>query len=688
LTKPLLLITKIRYLMQIEGPASVLRRIRSKLFRKASSIQVFTSTVPVAGNYHELNFPHCDNPLISIVIPVYNKFEYTFHCLKSILANSTDQLYEVIVVDDCSQDETAAELARIKGIKVIRNETNGGFIFSSNTGASAARGEFLVLCNNDTEPQPQWLSALRNTFTDFPNAGMVGAKLLYPDGSLQEAGGIVWRDGSAWNYGRNDDPNKPEYSWCRQVDYCSGACLMLRRDDYFALGMFDTLYAPAYCEDSDLAFKVRAAGKKVYYQPLARVIHFEGVSCGTDVTSGVKEYQVANQRKLFARWEHVLREHRPNGVMPELEKERYVKKRVLVIDSLVLMPDRDSGSLRMFNLLKVFQSLGYKVTFAPNNLQYDEKYTSLLQGLGIQCLYYPYVKSIQAHLQQAGNLYQVVLLSRADLAERHIDDVRRLCPQAQILFDTVDLHFLREQRLAALTGNKTQIEAANMRKVQELDIARKAHQTLIVSPVEIDMFHAEAPDVKVALLSNIHKAEGRGAGFAERSDILFIGNFNHPPNIDGMHWFIDEVFPLLHQQKPELRLRIVGASAPKSLIAKGNANIVFDGFVDDIAPLFNQVKLSIAPLRYGAGVKGKINSSMSFGVPVVATSVGAEGMGLVHDTDVLIADEAAAFAAQICRLYDDEQLWYALSNAGIDNIERCFSFAVATEQLRKVLADF
>jgi glycosyltransferase involved in cell wall biosynthesis len=155
-----------------------------------------------------------------------------------------------------------------------------------------------------------------------------------------------------------------------------------------------------------------------------------------------------------------------------------------------------------------------------------------------------------------------------------------------------------------------------------------------------------------------------------------------------MHWFIDEVFPLLHQQKPELRLRIVGASAPKSLIAKGNANIVFDGFVDDIAPLFNQVKLSIAPLRYGAGVKGKINSSMSFGVPVVATSVGAEGMGLVHDTDVLIADEAAAFAAQICRLYDDEQLWYALSNAGIDNIERCFSFAVATEQLRKVLADF
>ncbi len=687
LTRPLRQLAKIKRLAQTEGWLSVLRRIHFKLFRKAPQMPVVTAEFPVPGGYQPLVFPQVDKPLISIVIPVYNKFEYTYHCLESILANSREQSYEVIVVDDCSQDETPTQLANINGIKVIRNATNGGFIYSCNTGAQAARGKYLVLFNNDTEPQPLWLSALLNTFRDFPDAGMVGAKLLYPDGSLQEAGGIVWREGSAWNYGRNDDPNKPEYSWCRQVDYCSGACLMLLRDDYFTLGMFDKLYTPAYYEDTDLAFKVRAAGKKVYYQPLARVIHFEGVSCGTDITGGVKEYQVTNHKKFFARWQQTLLTHRLDGLLPELEKERYVEKRVMVVDSRILMPDNDSGSLRMFNLLKIFQSLGYKVTFIPDNLQYDAKYTPLLQGLGIECLYYPYLTSIDEHLHQAGSLYQVVLLSRADYAEKYIDAVRLLCPQAQVLFDTVDLHFLRERREAELSNDKAQMEAADMRRLQELHTARKADITLIVSPVEIEMFRQEAPDVKVALLSNIHAAEGRGAEYKDRSDILFIGSFEHPPNIDAMYWFIDEVFPLLHQIKPELTLRIVGGNAPHKLLAKSAPNIVFEGFVDDIVPIFNSVRLSVAPLRYGAGVKGKINSSMSFGVPVIATSVAAEGMGLEQGKDVLIADAPADFAAEICRLYDDEQLWYALSNAGLDNIERCFSFALATGQLRAVLAE-
>ncbi|MES2625170.1 MAG: glycosyltransferase, partial [Pseudomonadota bacterium] len=589
ITRPLRMVSKVRTMVQIEGVGSVARRIHAKLFRKPPQMPVVTSAFPMPGEYHELEFPQFDKPLISIVIPVYGKFEYTFHCLKSVLANSSEQSYEVIVVDDCSKDDTLEQLAKIKGITVIRNETNGGFIFSCNAGAKAARGEYIMMLNNDTEPQPLWLTALVNTFRDFPDVGMVGAKLLYPDGTLQEAGGIVWRDGSAWNFGRNDDPNKPEYSWCRQVDYCSGACLLIKREDYFALGMFDKRYTPAYYEDTDLAFQVRAAGKKMYYQPLARVIHFEGVSCGTDATGGIKDYQRTNHKKFFARWEETLLKHRLPGLMPELEKERNVEKRVFVVDARVLMPDHDSGSLRMFNLLKIFQRLGYKVTFAPDNLQYDEKYTPLLQGLGIECIYFPYQQSIPEYLQQFGSMFQVVLLSRADFAEKYIDAVKLSCPHAQVLFDTVDLHFLRERREAELNNDKGLMESADMRKLQELHTARKAHQTLIVSPVEIELFKKEAPDVKVALLSNIHAAEGRGAEYKDRSDILFIGSFEHPPNIDAMFWFIDEVFPLLHQQKPDLKLRIVGGSAPRKLTAKGTSHIIFEGFVDDITPIFNSV---------------------------------------------------------------------------------------------------
>jgi O-antigen biosynthesis protein len=685
LTKPLRLYNKIKYFWRVEGFAGIAKRVHFKLFRRAPRLPMIAVGVDLSS-IRPLQFPVYEQPLISIVIPVYNKIEYTFHCLASVLQNSSEVPYEVIVVDDCSSDKTQKVLAKISGIKVIRNAKNGGFIYSCNAGAAAARGEYLLMLNNDTEPQAGWLAALLNTFTDFPDAGMVGAKLLFGNGTLQEAGGIVWRDGSAWNYGRGSDPNRPEYSYCRAVDYCSGACLLLPRADYLALGQFDSHYAPAYYEDTDLAFKVRQAGKQVYYQPNARIVHFEGISNGTDTGGGVKAYQIANHQKFLARWTSVLLTHRPPGFLPEWEKERTVYKRVLVMDARVLMPDNDSGSLRMFNVLKVLQDLGYKVSFMPINLQYDERYTPMMQALGIECWYLPYQSSIEQHFVQYGASYDVVILSRADIAEPAIDLALKHSPNARLIFDTVDLHFLRERRSAQLSGSKSEAAAAELRRLQELGIARKAHTTLVVSPVEVELFKKEAPDVKVALLSNIHSVHGCAKPWAERRNILFIGTFEHPPNIDAMHYFIDEVLPLLLQKQRDIKLSIIGAHAPSSLLAKAGPHVEFLGFVPDIAPMFASVRLSIAPLRYGAGVKGKLNSSMSYGVPVVASPIAAEGMGLTHEKDVLIADTPAAFADAIVRAYNDAALWQRLSQASLANIESNFSFALATEQLRQVLA--
>lgn len=684
-TRPLRLLSRIRQVLHTEGLAGLWRRLRQRLFRKSPRPHAASTQLPQAEALRPLQFTAVDKPLVTIVIPVHNKYEYTFHCLQAILENSGNLAYDIVVVDDCSSDGTADMLATIDNITVLRNDSNVGFIHSCNRGAEAATGEYLLLLNNDTEPQPGWLAALLQTFSDFPDTGMVGAKLLFPDGTLQEAGGIVWRDGSAWNFGRNDDPNKPEYSYARRADYCSGACLLLPRSDFLALGMFDTHYAPAYYEDTDLAFKVRAAGKQLYYQPLAHVIHFEGISNGTNTSNGIKEYQVQNQKKFFARWEESLRRHRPSGRMPWFEKDRDIDKRVLVVDARVLMPDHDSGSLRMFNLLRIFQRLGYKVTFAPDNLQYDPKYTPLLQSVGIECLYLPYVNSLAEYLEFANTQFQMVLLSRADTAEKHIDTVRRCCPQARVLYDTVDLHFLRERRLAQLSGDRLQKEAAELRRLQELGIARKSHRTLVVSPVELELFRKEAPDVPVSLLSNIHSTAGRQQEWAQREDILFIGSFEHPPNVDAVHWFIDEILPRLHRLNPDLRVKIVGGNAPKSLLAKASPLVSFTGFVANIKPLFDNIRLSIAPLRYGAGVKGKINSSMSHGVPVVATTIAAEGMGLVDGEDVLIADTPEDFANAIMRAYDDQALWSRLSDAGLANVARCFSFEVAEAQLRAIL---
>ena len=690
LTRPFRGITQARYHLQQGGLRGLAEWIGLRRERSMPPTPPGTNHAPkhpvIDQAFTPLTFPACGNPRISIVIPCFNEHLYTFHCLKSILANLDDEAVEVIVVNDQSTDRTAEMLAGIKGIRVITNETNAGFIRSCNAGAAEAQGEFLVLLNNDTEVTPGWLGALRQTFTTFPDAGLVGARLVFADGTLQEAGGIVWQDGSAWNYGRGDDPNKPEYTYCRRADYCSGACLMLRLADFRALGGFDEHYLPAYYEDTDLAFRTRANGKQVYYQPRATVIHFEGVTSGTDLDSGTKQYQRINQDKFYQRWRDTLAAHRPNGRSPHLEKERHVGKRVLVIDARELMPDHDSGSLRMFNIILILQRLGYKVTFLPANRYFHDTYTPPLQALGVECQYAPYVNSVREYLQDWGAQFDAVILSRADIAARFIDDVKVNCPRAKVFFDTVDLHFLREQREAELSGSTAAREAAMRRKSQELGIARKADATLVVSPVELQLFREEAPDVDVCLLGNIHPVHPTAGGFADRRDMLFIGNFEHPPNTDAMQWFLDEIHPLVLAQNPAIRLHIVGGHVPERLKSRASDTVVFDGFISDIKPLFAGIRLSIAPLRYGAGVKGKINSSLSYGVPMVATSMAVEGMGLAHERDILVADSPADFAAQILRLYTDESLWNTLSAAGKENIEKHFSFAVAEEQLRNVLS--
>ncbi len=686
LTRPLRALTRLRYFLHTDGIGGIAVRLKDIIAAKLSRAKEIKAQTRISKKFTPLDFPTFAQPKVSIVIPVYNQYHYTFHCLKSILEYAEDIPFEVIAVDDCSSDKTTQMLAGISGISVIRNEENQGFIHSCNNGADAARGEFLVLLNNDTEVRKHWLTALLQTFTDFPDAGLVGARLVFADGTLQEAGGIVWRDGSAWNFGRGEDPNHPHYSYCRQVDYCSGACLMIALDEFMALGKFDTRYAPAYYEDTDLAFRVRAAGKKVYYQANASIIHFEGITSGTDTGSGIKQYQQLNHEKFFKRWQETLKHHRPNGRQPQREKERHVEKYILVIDARVLMPDHDSGSLRMFNILKILQTMGYKVTFLPANMHYHEKYTPQLQALGIECQYVPYIHSVEQYLQEFGQQFETVILSRADYAEKYIDEVKRSCPQARVIFDTVDLHFLREQREAQLNGDKNMAESAAMRKVQELTIARKADTTLVVSPVELELFKQEAPEVNVSLLSNIHQTFTTGKSFAERQHMLFIGNFEHPPNSDAMQFFLDQVFPLVQAQNPDIKLLIVGGHVPASIKARASDDVIVTGFVADIEPLFNDIRISIAPLRYGAGVKGKINSSMSFGVPMVISPIAAEGMNLKHEKDILIAEQPQDVAREILRLYSDHELWQRLSQAGKHNIDEHFSFAVAEAQLSAVLS--
>ena len=248
-----------------------------------------------------VKFPKCDSPKVSIIIPCYNQIKYTYKCLYSIMNNTDPNVtpYEVIIADDVSTDTTKNIKKYVENIVVSRNEENLGFLKNCNKAATLAKGQYIYFLNNDTEVRPNYLKSLVDLIESDFTIGMVGSKLIFSNGKLQEAGGIIWSDGTGANYGRGDETWKPEYNYIKEVDYISGAAIMIRKSLWDDIGGFDERYTPAYCEDSDLAFEVRKRGMKVVYNPRSEIIHYEGISNGVDVDdkNSIKSYQVENNKK-------------------------------------------------------------------------------------------------------------------------------------------------------------------------------------------------------------------------------------------------------------------------------------------------------------------------------------------------------------------------------------------------------
>jgi len=621
-------------------------------------------------------------PDVSIVIPVYGQLAYTLNCLHSLARHRSRFSAEIIVVDDASPDATALFLPHVNFIRYHAQPANAGFIDSCNTGATLAAGRFIVMLNNDTRVVTGWLDELIGGFALWPKAGLIGAKLHYADGSLQEAGGIVWRDGSAWNYGRNDDPNRPDYSYARQVDYISGCSIALPTRLWHDLGGFDPWYSPAYCEDVDLAFRIRAGGGEVWFQPRARIVHYEGKTSGTDTGAGTKAYQIQNTKKLYLRWRDVLTAHRRGGEMPFLERERKAAKRFLVVDVTAPTPDQDAGSVQTFMALQACLALGYKTHFVPeDNWLFQPKYTTALQRLGIDCAYAPYELGFEAYMRRYGWMFDVIMVYRPSVMEKCLGAIRAHAPQAAALFHVADLHYLRMERTAALTGDEDMRDAAALMKERELSLIREVDCTITHSSAEQRILDEEAPGAPVALWPLMSEFAGTTRRFHERRDICFLGGYRHPPNVDAVLYFAREILPLLLAEEPDLRFIIAGAHPPEEVLALAGPRIIVTGLIPDLRDLFDPARVFVCPLRVGAGVKGKIAAALSYGVPVVSTSIGVEGTELVHEKSVLVADDPAAFAAATLRLYRDEGLWDWLSRNGQDLVRETLSLDMGVKVL-------
>ncbi|KGM54685.1 glycosyl transferase [Lysobacter daejeonensis GH1-9] len=625
-------------------------------------------------------------PRASLVIPVFNQFEHTLRCLRALAEHPPAVAIELIVVDDGSSDETSTLLPQVEGLRYHRRATNGGFIAACNDGAGLARGEVLVFLNNDTVPQPGWLEALLGTFGTHPDSGLVGAQLLYPDGRLQESGAAIRADGSAEKLGRNEDTDAPLHAFVKRVDYCSGAAVAIPATLFRELGGFDTRYAPAFYEDTDLAMQVRRSGWQVRIQPGARVVHVEGATTGVDTRTGVKQYQVRNQALFRERWDKSLSTH-PDAAAtpPSLTDHRYAGM-VLVIDALTPRPDRDSGSLRSVNLMRMLLQEGKGVVFVPANLSRDGDYTRELQQLGVEVWFAPFVGGFPAWLRAHGRRFETVVVSRHYVLGELLPLLGRFAPQAKVVFDTVDLHYLRERRGAQMRGDAALLRAAERTRRSELDLINRSDVTLVVSEAERALLAEEAPQARVEVLSNLHELKDPGLPFDQRKDVVFVGGFRHPPNVDAVQWFADEVWPRLHAAEPDMVFHCIGDDVPPGIQAlAGRPGIRVHGHVPDIEPYMAGARVAVAPLRFGAGVKGKVNLSMAHGQPVVATSCAVEGMHLQDGEDVLVANAPEDFVAAVLRAYRDPALWSRLASNGRDNVAKHFSLDAGRAVVQRLL---
>lgn len=644
--------------------------------------------IDIQENYKLLVFEKSKIPKVSIIIPVFNQWNYTYVCLKSILEHTENVTYEIILADDMSTDETVNADKYAENIKIVRDGENRGFLLNCNNAAQYAEGEYIFFLNNDTQVQPGWLDSLVELIESNDQIGMVGSKLVYPDGRLQEAGGVIWNDASGWNYGRLDDPAKPEYNYVKEVDYISGAAIMIRKDLWNIIGGFDERYVPAYYEDTDLAFGVRKHGYKVMLQPKSVVIHFEGISHGKDLSGNIKSYQVKNKEIFAEKWKEELSDfHLANAKDPFKTRDRSQRSKViLVVDHYVPHYDKDAGGRCTYQYLKLFKSLGHKVVFLGDNFYKHEPYTSELQQLGIEVLYgNEYAKNINQWIKKNGQYFDFVYFNRPHITKKYINHVKGNT-NAKIIYFGHDLHYLRELRNYEIEKNPALLKSSEEWKAVEFDLFSKADVVHVVGAYEQGLLQKEFPNKSIRNIP-LFMFEDNGVNelyqdFNSRDNILFVGGFGHKPNYDGVWWFVNEVWPLIVKQNPIIKFYIVGSNPPDDILALNSEKIIVTGFVTDeqLEQYYHNCKVVVVPLRYGAGVKGKVVEAISYHVPIVTTSIGAEGL-VKFDNHARISDNSVEFASMVTELYSNAELWSELSLKSEAYINRYFTFEAAIEQI-------
>jgi GT2 family glycosyltransferase/2-polyprenyl-3-methyl-5-hydroxy-6-metoxy-1,4-benzoquinol methylase len=629
-----------------------------------------------------IEFDSTTPPRISIIVVVWNSAHLTFKCLNALKQeqNSIEcPAFEVIIFNNGSTDKTNELFSAVDGITVINSQENLGFLLGCNQAADAVRGDIILLLNSDAFVRAGALKAAYTTLLSDKSIGAIGARIVLPTGLLQEAGSIVWSDGSSYGYCRGEAEEFPPSMYRRKVDYCSGAFLMTPLKVWRELNGFDENFVPAYYEEVDYCLRLWESGYSVVYEPTVAVDHFE---FGSEKKAGDGvNLMLKNREKLVTKHHALLstKEHpdRKSSLFKACNLNNDKKGHLLVFDDQVPYMSLGAGLPRMRAILNAAAQNGWQVTFFA--MQRPD-----VDWGQVQCEFDPEIEfvpnipnqGIKDFILERLDSIDVLLVSRPtnmNILNPIFDSNPQILNKLYLIYDAEAIFADRDKLLHKIKGETMPSEFYEKAITDEIHIARHAKSVTCVSASEYTEF-TQRLNVKVSILSHPISIAEIVSPFATRHGFLFVGRLLEPdsPNRMGLTWFVQHVWPSIRQNIPNAVLNVVGhvSTHCADITADG---VVIHGPVADLTDVYAKARVFVAPIQFAAGIPLKIIEAAAEGLPILATTLMTQQLDWTTGIHIQDADEPILMAQKAIQLHEDNELWARQSLAALLKVQQAYS---------------
>lgn len=640
-----------------------------------------------------LDFAYASAPDLACIVVLRNQFALTMQALAS-LRNNFGGAIQLIVVDNASNDDTRGIADLVHGARIIRLEENVGFLRACNIAlAYATTAPAILYLNNDVVLHPGAIrNALDRLHTDR-SIGAVGGKVIRTHGLLQEAGCILWRDGSAEGWMRDSPPDAPEANYVRDVDFCSACFLMVDGDLLRSLGGFDDAFAPAYYEEVDLCLRTQAAGYRVVYDPMVVLTHYEyGSSRSVRAAAALMR---ANQNTLRVRHPAALRARVADRRLRADGAARTTRgRRVLFIEDTVPLHRLGSGYGRAADALTALIAAGWQATVYPMHpVRTPLHHITATLRETTEILWDRDHRTLDSFLDARRGYYDLIWVSRAHNLRQLLAIVQRSgigLDGAKLVLDTEAVFSLRESLHAELDGMHFNLPQALSR---EFEGAWLCDHVVAVNATEATVLR-NIPLSSVGIVGFRQPTSPTITHWSERRGLLHVGSLTaeQSPNCDGLRWYLDAVYPLLEPLvgAEAAMLTVVGHISDEVDLGwlREHPGVRLIGSVTDLRPFYAAARAFLAPTRYAAGASTKILDAAAHGLPAVCTDLLARQLGWERNKQVLAvpATDPAGFAAATARLLTVEKTWSRTRAAALDALHADYSPARFEAQIAAAVA--